>query len=39
MDRPSIRWVISNGVIRAFTAVAVAIAAATVVGLVVLHVH
>jgi uncharacterized membrane protein len=36
MDRPSIRWAISSRVIRVFTAVAAALAAATVVGLVVL---
>jgi uncharacterized membrane protein len=36
MDRPSTRWAISNGVIRLFTAVAGALALATVVGLVVL---
>jgi hypothetical protein len=36
VDRPSTRWAISNGVIRLFTAVAGALALATVVGLVVL---
>jgi uncharacterized membrane protein len=36
VDRPSIRWAISSGVIRVFTAVAAALVAATVVGLVVL---
>lgn len=36
MDRPSTQWAICNGVIRLFTAVAGALALATVVGLVVL---